>query len=289
MKITTSVAIQGEEGSYHDKAARHYFGEDYTPHYCDSFEVVFRSVVEHDTEYGLAAVENSLVGSIAPVYDLLRTTPEVHIIGEIYLAIHHSLIGLPEAQLADITTVYSHPVALDQCSSFFKRELPKATIQATSDTAGSAAYIKQLGDASAAAAASADNATRLGLQVLREGIEDDPSNYTRFLVLATSQQAVEPTRGAYKTSLLIERLNNQADDSAPGTLHAALACFADNGISLTKIESRPIHGRPWRYIFYLDCAAGTAEPSMQAALEGLTNLSATWRLLGTYECGKTIT
>ena len=284
-----SVAIQGEEGSYHDKAARHYFGANYVPRYCKTFEEVFASVTEGQTAHGLSAVENSLVGSIVPVYDLLRTVPKVRVVGEIFLGIHHSLIGLPGAKLSDITDVYSHPVAIDQCRKFLKQELPTAVTHTASDTAGSVSLVKELGNITNAAIASADNATRLGLHVLHEGIEDNSKNYTRFLVLGKSDQDPATRREeADKTSLFIERLTDKVEEIAPGTLHAALGCFANNGISLTKIESRPIQGEPWRYVFYIDCLAGAQEPRMQAALQALDNLGSTWRLLGTYKAGQTI-
>lgn len=287
-KNSLHIAIQGEEGSYHDKAARHYFGASYKPLYCQTFEQVFDAVESDAVDYGLSAVENSLVGSIVPVYDLLRTTTQVSILGEIHLGIHHSLIALPGATMADITAVYSHPVALDQCSVFLRTELPRAAVRHADDTAGSAAYIKELGDLPMAAIASADNARRLGLQVLREGIENDSHNYTRFLVLGKVGKTAPKTTAANKTSLLIERLSDKSDDIVPGTLYNVLGCFAEKNISLTKIESRPIQGWPWRYIFYLDCAAGTQEPGMKAALQALDTLGATWRVLGSYAAGETV-
>jgi prephenate dehydratase len=286
-KNTVSVAIQGEEGSYHDKAARHYFGDSYKPRYCKTFGEVFNAVAEGQTDYGLSAVENSLVGSITPVYDLLRATPQVAIVGEIFLGIHHSLIALPGAKISDITDVYSHPVALDQCREFLKRELPSATTHPASDTAGSVTFIKEQGNQSAAAIASADNAARCGLKVLHEGIEDSPKNYTRFLVLG-KDGATRLAPEADKTSLLVERLTDKVEEIAPGTLYAALGCFAKQAISLTKIESRPIQGQPWRYVFYIDFLAGTEESGMKAALRALDGLGATWRILGTYRAGETV-
>ena len=284
-----SVAIQGQEGSYHDQAAAHYFGEAYDPRFMETFADVFGSVAEGRADYGMSAVENSLVGSITPVYDLLRKTGQVSIMGEIYLSIHHSLIGLPGTQLEDITDVYSHPVALDQCTTFLKDELPQATAHTASDTAGSVSLAKERGDASVAAIAGANNAERHGLQVLREGVENDPENYTRFLVLRKPENDPPERRAlADKTSLLIERLTDDADELAPGTLHSALGCFAVARVSLTKIESRPIQGRPWRYIFYLDCAAGAEDPKMKLATQALDSVGANWRELGTYKSGETI-
>jgi prephenate dehydratase len=288
-KDSPTVAIQGEEGSYHDIAARRYFGDGYVPQCKDTFDAVFSAVAEGQADYALSAVENSLVGSIPSVYDLLRTTKGLTIVGEIYLGIHHSLIGLPGAALGDITDVYSHPVALGQCTVFLQRELPHAAIHPAADTAGSAVFIRGQGKRSAAAIAGAPNAARLGLQILREGIEDNPKNCTRFLVLDRSDNDTPSRRQtADKTSLLIEHLDDRNDDLAPSILYHALGCFADQKIALTKVESRPVGSDPWRYVFYLDCLAGAEEPAMQQALQALTALGATWRELGTYRHGETV-
>ncbi len=284
-----SIAIQGQEGSYHDQAAAHYFGDAYQAQYMDTFADVFGSVADGRADYGMSAVENSLVGSIAPVYDLLRKTGNVSIMGEVFLSIHHSLIGLPGARIEDIRDVYSHPVALEQCTDFLGRELPQAKRHTAYDTAGSVVFIKDLGEPSAAAIAGKNNAERHNLAILREGVENDPNNFTRFLVLGRSAED-DPARRAQanKTSLLIDRLTDGEDELAPGTLHAALGCFATAGIGLTKVESRPIQGRPWRYAFYLDCAAGATDPAMEKALDELDGLGAQWRELGTYQAGETI-
>ena len=286
---TLSVAIQGQEGSYHDQAAAHYFGEAYDPRFMETFADVFGSVAEGRSDYGMSAVENSLVGSITPVYDLLRKTGRVSIMGEVYLGVHHSLIGLPGAQLGDIKDVYSHPVALDQCTAFLKQEIPQATTHTASDTAGSVSLVKERNDISVAAIAGANNAERHGLQIIRSGVENDPENYTRFLVLSRPENDSHERRmQANKTSLLVERLTDDADELAPGTLHSALGCFAIARVGLTKIESRPIQGRPWRYIFYLDCAAGAEDPKMKLATQALDSVGASWRELGTYKSGETI-
>ncbi|HUC89285.1 MAG TPA: prephenate dehydratase domain-containing protein [Patescibacteria group bacterium] len=286
---TLSVAIQGQEGSYHDQAAGHYFGEAYDPRFLETFADVFEAVSDGRVNYGMSAVENSLVGSIAPVYDLLRATGGVSIMGEVFLGIHHSLIGMPGARIEDIRDVHSHPVALAQCTDFLKRELPHAVAHNAADTAGSASYVRERGDLTTAAIAGANNAERNGLQVLREGVENNPENYTRFLVLGkTENDSPERRSQADKTSLLVERLTDDADELAPGTLHTALGCFAVARVGLTKIESRPVQGRPWRYNFYLDCAAGAENPKMQLAMRALDSVGAVWRELGTYKSGETI-
>ena len=225
-----------------------------------------------------------LVGSIPAVYDLLGNTHDVQIIGEIYLGIHHSLLGLPGSTLDSITDIYSHPVALAQCTAFTKKQLAHATTHAAADTAGSAVFVKESGNPSWAAIAGGHNAQRLGLQVLAEDIENNRQNYTRFLALSRSGRQSISAEPADKTSLYIQKLSRQ-DDLTPGILHKALGCFAEQNIALTKIESRPTGNAPWRYVFYLDCLAGAQEPHMQTALAALTALGAQWRILGTYTQG----
>lgn len=286
-KSAPSVAIQGEAGSYHDAAAIRYFGEAYQPQCKDTFEDVFEAVASAKADFALTAVENSLVGSIPSVYDLLRSTENVTIIGEIYLGIHHSLIGMPAAVLSDITDVYSHPVALGQCMVYLKRELPNARLHTAADTAGSAVYVRDQANKTAAAIAGAPNAARLGLRILAEGIEDNPRNTTRFLVLTRLDDvSTKRSRVTDKTSLLIEHLDDKHNDLASGILYRALGCFADQDIALTKIESRPVGSDPWRYVFYLDCLAGTNDPRMRRALQSLSDLGADWRTLGTYLSGE---
>lgn len=284
---SVTVAIQGEIGSYHDIAARHYFGSAYQPLCKDTFDDVYEAVIDGTADFGLSAVENSLVGSIPAVYDLLGNTREVQIIGEIYLGIHHSLLGLPGSTLDGITNVYSHPVALAQCTAFTKKQLPHAATHVAADTAGSAIFVKESGNPAWAAIAGRHNAQRLGLQILAENLENNPQNYTRFLALARSGHEAAPAQPADKTSLYIQKLGRQ-DDLAPGILHTALGCFAEQNIALTKIESRPIGSTPWRYVFYIDCLAGAQEPRMQTALGALTAQGAQWRVLGSYPQGEKI-
>jgi len=142
--------------------------------------------------------------------------------------------------MQDITDVYSHPVALGQCMTFLKHDLPHAALHPAADTAGSAVYIRDQGKKSAAAIAGSPNAPRLGLQILQKGIEDNPNNTTRFLVLGrTGQNLVSHRNQANKTSLLLEHLDNRNDDLAPGILYRALGCFAEQNVALTKIEIPP--------------------------------------------------
>jgi prephenate dehydratase len=285
----STIAIQGQAGSYHETAAVNYFGDSCMPDYQKTFADVFAAVDSGSADFGITAVENSLVGSITPVYDLLKSTGSVAIMGEIYLGIHHSLLALPDTKLEDIKSVYSHPVALAQCTNFLKEELPNAQTFVADDTASSAVFVKDSADKSIASIASSTNGPKNGLSVLKEGIENNPENYTRFLVL-TKRDAkyVEQRSNANKTSLFIEKLSSHEDDLTPGTLYSALGCFAMEGIGITKVESRPIVGKAWRYDFYIDCAAGATTTTYLKAADNLKQLGAEWRELGTYNAGDTI-
>jgi prephenate dehydratase len=161
------ISIQGIEGSYHDKAAQHYFGADYRPIMCDTFEEVFDTVANGDAHYGMSAVENFLYGPIGAVHDLLADASDIAITGEITLGIHHSLIGQQGATLADITDVHSHPVALAQCKDYIVRTLNGAKAHEESDTAASVPIVKALGRVTAAALASPDVAAKYGMMIFR--------------------------------------------------------------------------------------------------------------------------
>ncbi len=280
-EVSQVVAIQGQPGSYHEQAARQYFGAKCELLYGDSFEDVFAKVNDGSATGGVVAIENSLYGSIGAVYDLLRSFPDITITGETYLRIDHCLIVLPGATLDGVRHVHSQKEALGQCLQFLRQQLPEARIVAEADTAASVALVKQAGDPSMAAIASSAAAKLHGLEIAVRGVQDNPENYTRFLILKKKTVDLHDET-ADKTSLLIERLRNDSDDSHPGELAHVLNCFARANVTLTKIESRPIHGVAWRYWFYIDCAAGLHDPKMQAALTHLQHLGTKWKVLGTY-------
>lgn len=282
------VAIQGNPGSYHESAASHYFGDAYSGVYKATFSQVFEAIRKSETTHGMVAIENALVGSIVPVYELLRSFDDLTITGELYLAIHHNLMAVPGAKIEHITEVFSHTVALDQCTDFLKRAMPAAKLSSPADTAGCAQLVKDMGRPDVAAIAGANNAERLGLEILAENVENNAANFTRFVVLQPKDDITTyKLENANKTSLLIERLTDDDDELAPGTLYQALGCFAISQVGLTKIESRPIDGRPWHYLFYVDCAAGIVEPKMQKAIRMLDALGSNYRLLGSYAAGRT--
>ncbi|MCD4672861.1 MAG: prephenate dehydratase [Anaerolineaceae bacterium] len=265
------VAYQGEPGAYSEAAAYEHFGADVATQAKDSFEAVFQSVTTEECDLGFVPIENSVNGSIHRNYDLLLQH-NLYIIGEYHLRIQHCLIARPEAKLEDIQRVISHPQGLGQC----RKTLPtlvNAKPEAVYDTAGAVKMVAAGSDIHLAAIASRRAAELYGMQILAEGIEDDPTNFTRFLTIAS--QPVTP-KGPTKTTIVLSLKHK------PGALYHALEAFAHHDIDLTKIESRPLIGRPWEYLFYIDFAGACSEPAIQQALEKLENETLNMRVFGSY-------
>lgn len=263
------VAFQGEPGAYSEQAVFDYFGDvDTLP--CESFDVVFDAVVSGGGDAGLIPIENSLAGSIHQNYDLLLRH-DLHITGEYLLRVQHCLIVLPGVTKAEIKKVISHPQALGQCAAYL-RGLGVKT-ESAYDTAGSVKLLKESGARDTAAVASRRAAEIYSMQILEEGIEDNAENYTRFL--AISKTAKHPEEEA-KTSIVFT-LKNQ-----PGALFKALSVFALRDIDLTKIESRPLQGKPWEYLFYIDFIGAAQEGTVRKALDHLGEYALMLRVLGSY-------
>jgi prephenate dehydratase len=263
-----TVAIQGERGSFSHAAVVELLGEDWTPQPHASFESAFQAVAGGAAARALIPFENSLAGSIHENYDRLSALP-LHIIGEAQLRIRQCLIARPGTSIGTIRRVASHPVALAQCRKFFA-ERPQVEAIATYDTAGAVRALQHDGPATQAAIGPALAAALYGGQVLMESIEDDPENYTRFLLLAR-----EPAAEGSKTSLVF------TVENVPGALYRALGAFASRGADLAKIESRPLRGRPWEYAFYLD-VLGDPRGAVGSAIEELRGLARDLRILGSY-------
>jgi arogenate/prephenate dehydratase len=264
------IAFQGTSGAYSEGAARRAWpGAETVP--CEQFEDVFAAVSGGHVSHGLLPIENSIGGSIHRNYDLLLEH-ELPIVAETELQVVHNLVALPGTDISRIRRVCSHPQALAQCESFL-RSLPGVEIVATYDTAGSARLIHEEQLADTAAIASARAADIFGLTVLRAGIQDFRDNITRFLLVAREAAPLGPPD---KTSLVFALPN------APGALFKALSVFALRDIDLTKLESRPMRGRPWEYLFYVDLAAGAGEARCERALGHLAELARWVRTLGSY-------
>jgi chorismate mutase / prephenate dehydratase len=271
------VAVQGTRGSFSEAAARNQW-PDLTVVPCREVGDVVTAVREGRADAGCLAIENSLVGSVTPTYDLLHEAfgdGELHLSREILLPVHHSILGLPGARLEQVTQVLSHPVALGQCRVWLNRHLPNATLVNAWDTAGSAEIVAKAGNPAQAAICSRIAADAYGLQVFDERIEDDPTNQTRFLTFTRTPQT-EDAATPLKTSLIVWT------DHRPGMLAAVLQAFAGRGVNLTSLQSRPERSAPWTYRFYFDVEGGRADPRLSDALESIEALASRIVIIGSY-------
>jgi len=268
------IAIQGELGSFSHEAALKLV-PDATVVPTSLSADVFAALAAGTVDAAAIPIENSLAGSVAEHFDLLLEH-DVQVERETLLRIRHNLIGMPGAAVEEIHRVYSHPVALAQCRRFLASH---AGMEAVSyyDTAGSVKQLVELRDRHAAAIASAAAAEVYGAQILAADIEDNEENYTRFFLVKRRADAAEDMR-ANKISIAFSVENR------PGSLVAVLNELAALGTNLTKIESRPVHGKPWEYIFYVDCQLKTHEEG-ERALEALKAHCAMVKSLGAYRDG----
>ena len=273
MEQKLQVAFQGEPGAYSEEASLAIFGTGIEPVPCETFDAVFSGVESGLYDHGVVPVENSLAGSIHRNYDLLLQH-DLHVIAEHNLRVSHCLIGQPGTRIRDIRRVYSHPQALAQCEQSLL-ELADVQIIATHDTAGSVRIIKENGERESAAIASARAAEIYGMAVLQPEFEDERANYTRFVAIAREPH-VPPADVEAKTSIAFAGVNQ------PGLLFRCLSAFALRDIDLTKIESRPLRGVPWQYIFYLDFVGSQQEETCRRALDHLREMTTFVRVFGSY-------
>lgn len=265
------VAFQGERGAFSEEAAMTLLGEELQLVPRPTFEKLFAAIGEGIADYALAPMENSLAGSVVRSYDLLLDS-NLLIEAEVIIPITHTLIGCRGSSLESVRVVESHPVALAQCERFFAAH-PHIERIAADDTAASVRRVVELNDPTRAAIASSRAAELYGGTVLAGHLEDDPENYTRFALLAVSPKA---SGHADKLSLAINLAHQ------PGALHRALTPFAQRGINLLKIESRPVKGHPWEYQIYLDLRAEITDKETQNALAELHQHAEQVRILGCY-------
>jgi prephenate dehydratase len=276
------IAFQGARGAFSEEAARKLAGPKSPVLPCERFEDVFRGLKSGRVLGAVVPIENTLAGSVHENYDHLVNF-ELPIVAETSVRIVHNLIVRKGVHFSEIKRVFSHPVALNQCLNFFAKN-PQMERIPFYDTAGSVKMIveEELGDA--AAIASSVAAEIYGARILRRSIESDRQNFTRFFLLRTENYArrhrISPAaHTAWKTSLVFSTRN------VPGALFRALSAFALRDLSLTKIESRPLRGKPWEYLFYVDFLGRVDTPNARNALNHLRELADFLRVLGCYPKG----
>ena len=271
------IAIQGIKGSFHDIAAHEYFpDEELELVCCNTFEALFAAMKSDDNVLGLMAIENTIAGSLLHNYELLRENG-MTIVGEHKLHIEHSLLCLPDDELEDLTEVNSHPVALAQCRSYLEKH-PGLKIVEAEDTAGAAETISRLGLHGHAAICHAGAAPLYGMKVIDRAIEDNKHNYTRFLVLCDPWNAdrLRDINKSNKASLVFTLPHEE------GSLSQVLSIFTFYKINLTKIQSLPIIGREWQYLFYIDVSFDDYMRYRQS-IDAVRPLIKELKILGEYE------
>ena len=274
------IAIQGIKGSYHDMAAHQYFeNEDIELICCSTFDDIFEALRKDNSIIALLAIENTIAGSLLHNYDLLRES-HMTIVGEHKMRISHSLLCLPDEDWNDIIEINSHPVALAQCREFLQK-YPDIKIVETEDTAGSAELIRRKQLKGHAAIASKFAAPLYDMKVLEEGIETNKHNFTRFLIVCDPWKADELRKknNINKSTIVFSLPHNE------GSLSQVLSIFSYYKINLTKIQSLPIIGREWEYLFYVDITFNNYLHYKQA-INAIEPLTKELQILGEYEEGK---
>ena len=269
------VALQGERGSFSEEAVYKLLGRQARILPCETFSATFQSVATGKAKRCLVPIENTLVGSVYENYDLLLAN-DLHIIGEVSLRIVHNLIAFPGTTIENLRQVYSHPVALGQCTKFLTRH-PQVQKIPFYDTAGSVKMLAERRLRGTAAIASRAAAAVFHARILATHLEDHRENFTRFLLLSKAPN-VSPR--ANKVSIAFSTRN------APGALFKCLSVFALRDLDLSKLESRPLRGKPWEYFFYLDFSGNVREERSRNALSHLKEVTNFLRVLGCYKSAK---
>jgi len=266
----TKVSFQGEHGAYSESAAKKFFGDKIETIPSNTFEDTLRNTEKETTsDYSILPVENSIEGTVGQSIDAIVNT-NLHSVGEIYLKVEHCLIG--KGKLEDIEKVYSHPQALGQCSDFIMNNQFKTV--PTYDTAGSVKLIKEMDDIHSASIASFDAGKLYDISIIKQGIENNPNNYTRFLIFS-KENSVESAKD--KTSIIFSIKHE------PGALYEILKEFNDNGINLTKIESRPNKNTNWEYNFFVDFLGHYSNSKIKSVLDKISENTLFLKVIGSYE------
>ncbi|MDR3114104.1 MAG: 3-deoxy-7-phosphoheptulonate synthase [Treponema sp.] len=287
LEIAVKVAFSGESGAYAEQALIRTFGEEAPRLSVSSFRAVFDAVLDGSAAAGVVPVENSLAGSIHENYDLFLRYPDIGIVGEVKLRIVHCLIAPEGATVESLRIIRSHPQGFAQCREFLNR-YPHWQLETYANTATAVASIAreevlQKGAISTVAAIAGEAAAKeFGLQVLKSGIETNPLNYTRFVII--SRRIGDTAQGP---SGLGSDKPNKASlvfsvPDKPGSLFACLQIVSEKGINLSKLESRPIQGQPWRYLFYVDVSIPDTPGVFEVAIEALKTKTEDFRFLGSY-------
>jgi chorismate mutase / prephenate dehydratase len=268
------VSFQGENGAYSESAVIQHFGKNAKTIPCKSFPDAFHAVETGKADFGMLPVENSIEGTVTQVCDLLVHS-NLKIIGEEIVRVHHCLIANKGSKISQIKKVYSHPQALGQCRKFIEEHKFEAV--ATYDTAGSVKLLSESREPNTGAIASERAAQIYDMRILAKGVETNKKNYTRFVVLSRKDVLSSKNK---KTSITFVAKHK------PGTLYEILKIFAQGKINLTKIESRPILGKLWRYNFFIDFEGDTKEKRVKDALSLLKRKTISYKVLGSYPIAK---
>jgi prephenate dehydratase len=271
----TTVAFQGARGAFSEQACRQLLGDDLIFKPFERFVDIFDALEAKTVRFAVAPIENTLAGSVHENYDHLIQY-KFPIIAETRVRIVHNLIGRPGTKFAEIKRAISHPVALGQCLTFFKTN---RQIRAEShyDTGGSVKTVMEGSDRTVAAIASSAAAEYYGAEILKSEIEDNRENFTRFFLLSrTAPKRREKTDGETKTSIAFTTRNS------PGALFRCMSALALRDLNLTKIESRPLKGRPWEYMFYVDFLGAPEDPRWRCAMNQLEEMTEQLAVLGCY-------
>lgn len=265
------VVFQGVEGAYSFAAMNAYFGDSIQSFHVKTWRDAMNAIVNHEADYAVLPVENSTAGIVADIYDLM-VEYNLYIVGEQIIKCEHVLMGLPEAELSDITDVYSHPQALAQCKMFLESH-PEWTCHELNNTAAAAKMVKEDCKRFQAAVASEAAAKYHGLKILKRGIYHNAANSTRFIIVSRHKYY---EKNANKISICFELPHES------GTLYNMLSHIIYNGLNMTKIESRPIPERNWEYRFFVDFEGNLEQSAVKNALRGIEQEANTLRIFGNY-------
>lgn len=268
------IIFQGEEGAYSQQALLEFCGTKAKSFHVDTWRDAMEAIARGKADYAVLPIENSSAGIVSENFDLL-VEYDNYIIGEQIIRTNHCLLGVKEAELSDITDVYSHPQALMQCSRFLEAH-PEWEKHSKKNTAGSARKVKEENNRHKAAIAAGITAGIYDLKILAEGIENNTSNSTRFIIV-TGRKVFQKNAG--KISICFELPHKS------GSLYGALSYFIYNNLNMNKIESRPIQGRTWEYRFFIDLDGNLADENVQRALRGLAEGTENLKILGNYTPG----